>query len=299
MRMRAHDDIRARLDRRAADGALLAGEIIPVFAAPVERRDHDLASRLAQRLHIRADVLLAALVGEAVAGHADLHAVLFKNAELAAAGDDDPRRLQIGDRVRLALLAVVERVVVGDVHRLHAAQRQNVGVFRRALEVVELLLLARLLRQRALKVHERQIVRREQGLQAGEKPAVALVRRDVFKAVLPLAQIVRRAERRIAAQRDGECLRPRVRALRGRLRVLRRGHVRKRNACAVRLRGLFLPHPFDFFVSDVRIAQRIIHLAKPCGRERRHQQESAPYGFFHRSAPFNGSWLISAVRRCP
>ena len=59
----------------------------------------------------------------------------FKDAELAAAGDDDPRRLQIGDRVRLALLTVVERVVVGDVHRLHAAQRQDVGVFRRAFKL--------------------------------------------------------------------------------------------------------------------------------------------------------------------
>ena len=100
----------------------------------MERRDHDLASRLAQRLHIRADVLLAALVGEAVAGHADLHAVLFKDAELAAAGHDDPRRLQIGDRVRLALLTVVERVVVGDVHLFDPGCFENTGIGRVAAE---------------------------------------------------------------------------------------------------------------------------------------------------------------------
>ena len=96
MRMRAHNDIRARFDRRAADGALFPGEVVAVFAAPVERRDHNLTARLTERFHIRADVLFAALVGEAVAGHADFHAVLFKNAQLSAAGNDNPRRFQIG-----------------------------------------------------------------------------------------------------------------------------------------------------------------------------------------------------------
>ena len=96
MRMRAHNNIRARFDRRAADGALFPGEVVAVFAAPVERRDHNLTARLTERFHIRADVLFAVLVGEAVAGHADFHAVLFKNAQLSAAGNDNPRRFQIG-----------------------------------------------------------------------------------------------------------------------------------------------------------------------------------------------------------
>ena len=179
-------------------------------------------------------------------------------------------------------------MVVGDVHRLHAAQRQNIGVFRRAFEVVELLLFARLIGQRALKVDERQVVRGKQGLQTGEKPAVALFRRDVFKAVVPLAQIIRRAERRIAAQRDRKGLGPRVRVLLFLLlHILSRGHLRKRNARAVCLRGfLRLLRALDLFVSNVRIGQRIIHLAKPRSRERRHQHESAPYCFFHRFAPF-------------
>ena len=257
--MMSDHDIRARLDCRTPDGALLSREVISIFAAPMERRNDDLAARVAQCPNVRADVLLSILVGEAVARHADLHAVFFKNAQLSAAGNDNARRFQIRNGVLFASLPIVERVVVGDVDRLHAAQRQDVGVFRRTLKIELLFLLGRFFRQRALKIDERHVVRRKQAFKTGKEPAVALFLRDLFKAVVPLAQVIRRAERRIAADGDGEGL--------GECRLRRIAvhliHDERRFFRLILRQRVdqFRHAAFGFFIGDMRVLQVVVHIA--------------------------------------
>lgn len=129
----AHHDVRACAQGGAADAALLGGEIFPVFASPVKGSDDDLASRLTQRLHIPADVFFPVGIGETVARHADFDAILLIDSQRAVARYREPRDLQIGNRVFPAGLSVIKRMVVGDVDRLYAAQREDIRIFGRAL----------------------------------------------------------------------------------------------------------------------------------------------------------------------
>src|SRR5699024_3594184 len=111
MRMVAYDHVRAVADGRPADVVLVARIGGFVLAAPMERRDDNLTSRLAQGVDIVADVALAVPVGERFANQPDFDAAHLIDGRRAGRAVGNARRVQRRAGVRLALVAVIAEVV--------------------------------------------------------------------------------------------------------------------------------------------------------------------------------------------
>ena len=158
----ADDQIRPRIDRRAAQRYLaLVGHVV-LFLTPVVGDDDQIRPRLAQPGNIPFDgfvdcrvLAVERLVGEHADGHARI-GIVKRTAVVTAVHDAVGGQRIAG--ILIAVFAVVHHVVVFQRHRLDVAGGEHLHVLRRRSKG-EGVLRRRLARgQRTLEVHQRHVV---------------------------------------------------------------------------------------------------------------------------------------------
>ena len=227
VRVRAVDDVRARVDGGAAPGQLLGVHVVAALVAPVYRGDDELRPGLLQRRDAVCNLLRAVREAHGVDAYFK-SALRLPERIFVAARVAYPGGVKRGLRVRIALLAVVEDVVVAERDEFDAPLGEQPGVLRRGAEGEVLVARLGLVREGALEVRHREIVVFEILLRLLEDIAEVVRRDDVLVGRGGAAVVGHRVGRDVADEAYRELLR------RGLGRRLRGGRGRRLRRCGLR-----------------------------------------------------------------
>ena len=204
MRVRAEDDVRARVNGRVRKGFLICSHLVAALRAPVRGEDQNVRAGFLEFLDSGGDVAFAQ-AGPPRTVDADLQSMLGRD-HLGFSGGC-PRNANCVERglcVRDAFGAEVVRVVVAECDAFHAALHQDIRIGRRAAEIEQGRGLELFIRKRALEVCKGEFVLIQVVYHAGKWPG-----RPVFiNIAVKIAPGLDRGKRAVADHGDDKRVRP-------------------------------------------------------------------------------------------